>query len=316
MNTSRSREEIINQVRKWPEVFRAHLDTGVWYLLGAGKDVQQEFRLCAERILREFCLPAGNTCAVDALLYRLKERGDHVTCSQRAGLIRLPMVGTVVANNTHAIISPLRSALGKYLHHAQRLDSSAPAIPRSPGDRWQAAAARMNREQEERMRILRGFQSLGYARRTSWPDFVRDFETHMRDKPENRQLVSPPPFQPRPFDRLNQSPGAWMRLAEEEWTHHRDRFLRGCQFWVAVGVDHEVRTATPVRGSGVAVLPGKRGRNSDVEQRYRWAAEYMLRIPLKVIAGRYGADPSTVGRTARAILRRANWYQARKTAKL
>jgi hypothetical protein len=41
-------------------------------------------------------------------------------------------------------------------------------------------------------------------------------------------------------------------------------------------------------------------------RRYEWAARYLLRVPLKEIAGA-DADAATVGRVAREIVRLAGW---------
>jgi hypothetical protein len=100
-------------VAKWPRVFRARLNTGMWQLLGAPKDVEQEFRHWAQRIQLELRFPPGETDEVTALLYRLKENGHHVWLTQRREKHR-PGSAKVESNGQRVTIYPLRAALIKY----------------------------------------------------------------------------------------------------------------------------------------------------------------------------------------------------------
>ena len=123
--------------------------------------------------------------------------------------------------------------------------------------------------------------------------------------------MSPPVFQAPAFDRLNQSPEAWARLADDAWQRHPDDFLETCEFWVTAGVDERIGKARLPRGTGQKTgsqaVDRKRGSNTPVDRRYDWAARYLAREPLKEIAAAEGADPSTVGRNARETLRMAGW---------
>ena len=53
----------------------------------------------------------------------------------------------------------------------------------------------------------------------------------------------------------------------------------------------------------------KRGGNTPLDQRYEWAAKYLVGVALKEIAAQDGADWSTVGRVARGVLRIASWQK-------
>jgi len=131
--------------------------------------------------------------------------------------------------------------------------------------------------------------------------------------------MSPPVFQAPAFDRLNQSPEAWARQADDAWQRHRDDFLETCEFWVTAGVDERIGKARLPRGTGQKTgsqaVDRKRGSNTPVDRRYDWAARYLAREPLKEIAAAEGADPSTVGRNARETLRMAGWKAQRKSTK-
>lgn len=305
------REEARNAVAKWPRVFRARLNTGIWQLSGASEDVQQELRHWARRIQLELPLPSGDTDAVTSLLYRLKENGHHVWSRQERKKQRAGSV-TIESNRERATIYPLRSALIKYLIDGPSAHPKAkPPSGAESRDLGQAAAAKKNRVREARLSISAALQRLGqpYAQ---WPSFVREFNEHLGQYPKYRQRISPSPFQPPPFDRLNQSPKDWIETADRAWQLHRDRFLRGCQFWATAGVDDEIPALKSARGPGSPAWNGKRGKNTAAERRYEWAAQYLCRVPLKEIAGQSKAEPSTVGRIARATLRQAEWLKQRK----
>jgi hypothetical protein len=122
--------------------------------------------------------------------------------------------------------------------------------------------------------------------------------------------MTPPLFQAPAFDRLKQSPKDWSKVADKAWGLHGNRFLRDCENWVREGVDEEIVEATPTRGR-VTKRPAhgggrNRGVNTAIHRRYEWAAKYLVKVPLKEIAGG-DAEASTVGRVAREIVRLAGW---------
>jgi hypothetical protein len=175
----------------------------------------------------------------------------------------------------------------------------------------QVAAESLNRENEVRKRIVRKLEKLGPGFAERRPDFVNDFcdkwmPGSAHQHPAYQQPVSPVAFQPPAFDRLNQSPAEWERIADLAWGEHRDRFLAACQFLVAEGLDEEIPAAKRIRGPKTA-RGSKRGNNSAVALRYVWAAKVVLGLRIKEIAAQDQADPTTVGRIARHILRQASW---------
>ena len=184
---------------------------------------------------------------------------------------------------------------------------------RTAGTSWaeavgQAAAAKKNRQNEVRDGIVKAllFARIPYSQ---WPECVQVHSIGVRDRNRFRQLRSPSPFQPPPFDRLNQSPEEWTKIADKGWEQHRDRFLQGCEYWVKAGVDEGIPQAKRLRSRGKAAgfsANRKRGANTPLDQRFEWAAKYLARVPLKEIAGDH-ANPSTVGRIARTIIRCAGW---------
>lgn len=187
----------------------------------------------------------------------------------------------------------------------------------SVGAVGQAAAAEKNRQQEVRARIIQAFSRLGITW-SECPDFVQVYYTGAQDRNRYRQLRSPSPFQPPAFDRLNQSPEEWVKIANKAWEQHRDGFLQGCEYWVKGGVAEEIPQAKRARGPGKARATfgagRKRGDNTSLDQRYEWAAKYLAGVSLKAIAGEH-ANPSTVGRIAREILRKAGWEMKPKSEK-
>jgi len=172
----------------------------------------------------------------------------------------------------------------------------------------QAAAAERNRQREARFSIIQALARLGIPSR-EWPDFVQA-STDPHRQNEYRQRMSPAPFQPPDFDRLNQSPEDWAKAADRAWVLHRETFLKECESWVKLGVDEEIVESKRARGRGKKSLTHeggrRRGDNTPIHQRYEWAAKYLARIPLKEIASE-DADASTVGRIARQIVRSAGW---------
>ena len=106
------REEIKQSAAKWPRPFRASLSGGEWELLGDSADVRQAFLQAAQRIQREESFPIGDTDAVTALLYRLKENGHHVRSMDKR--TRRPAGFTGIESRTS--IYPIRNALIRYLN--------------------------------------------------------------------------------------------------------------------------------------------------------------------------------------------------------
>ena len=172
-----------------------------------------------------------------------------------------------------------------------------------------AAAAEKNRERATRLLIIEGFRRVGipYAQ---WPEFVRAFYSDPQQQIEYHQFMPPPPFQAPEFDRLSQTSEEWVKVADRAWELHRDQFLQQCKDWVAAGVDQDIKEGKRARGTGTKVPAHpddrRRGENTPIDRRYEWAAMYLLKKPLKEIAGA-DADPTTVGRVAREIVRKAGW---------
>jgi len=181
--------------------------------------------------------------------------------------------------------------------------------PRRQDVAGQAAAAEKNRERETRLRIIQVLCRLGIPD-NQWPDFVRAFYANPQQRTEYHQFMTPPPFQAPAFDRLNQSPKDWWKVADRAWELHRNRFLQDCDDWVREGVDEEIVEATPTRGRRTkrpAHVGGRnRGNNTPINRRYLWAAKYLVKVLVKEIAGAH-AEVSTVGRVAREIVRLAGW---------
>lgn len=190
-----------------------------------------------------------------------------------------------------------------------------PGPPRQSGF-GQAAAAEKNREREARFRIVQALNRLSIPI-AHWPDCVQAFYIDPSQRTEYHQSIAPSPFQAPKFDRLNQSPKEWAKLADSAWARHRNRFLQTFPSWVAAGVDEEI-VEKRVRGPGkkppAKAKSRRRGDNTTIDQRYEWAAQYLVRVPLKQIAVG-DADVSTVGRVARAIIRSAGWSTKSRTNK-
>jgi hypothetical protein len=181
--------------------------------------------------------------------------------------------------------------------------------PRRQGVEGLAAAAEKNRELEARLRIIAAFGRLGISH-NQWPNFVRAFYADPQQRIEFHQFMTPSPFQPPDFDRLKESPQDWVKVADGAWELHRNRFLQECEDWVSAGVDEEIVEVKRARGTGKkapAHIGGlRRGGNTPFDLRYEWAAKYLVKVPLKEIAGA-DADATTVGRVAREIVRLAGW---------
>ena len=298
-------DELIAAAAQWPRQFRARLSSGIWELLGASQSVKQEFQQWAERIGRELKFPRGDTDATTALLYRLKANGYHVRSTQ----VRKTH-GNSQSLQGRFTIDPLRGALIQYVHGGFGKDSKPiPNARIESGSSWQIAAAKRNRVRAERLAVIAALQDLGCPLEA--PSFVREFHNNLREHPDFRQPISPPPFQLPNFDRLNQSRDEWKVISQKAFEQHCDQFLRRRQFWVDAGVDDEIPPAKSTRGVRTQAVRRKR-RNTAIKLRYRWAAQYLCRIPLKEIAAQSDADSGTVGRIARAILKEAAWLKPRR----
>jgi hypothetical protein len=196
-----------------------------------------------------------------------------------------------------------------------------PKLPRKPsveakkpepgwqGIEGEAAASGKNRERENRLRIIDAFGRLGLSQ-SQWPDFVRAFYADPLQRIEYRQSMMPSQFQAPDFDRLNQSPEDWVVVADKAWEVHRNNFLQECEDWVTAGVDEPIAEVKRARGTGKErsgrVVGRRRGGNTPMDRRDEWAARYLVKVPLKEIAGA-DADATTVGRVAREILRLSGW---------
>lgn len=92
----------------------------------------------------------------------------------------------------------------------------APRPKSSARSRGEAAAANSNQQLQQRHLIVKALQTLGHERFAQWLDFVRKFYTEAGERINYEQAVSPSPFQPPSFDRLNQT------AAEEDTDHGED----------------------------------------------------------------------------------------------
>jgi hypothetical protein len=169
----------------------------------------------------------------------------------------------------------------------------------------QAAAAGQNRQREARLGILKALQALGIPVK-QWPDFVQVYYRESPQPMSARQLISPPPFQAPPFDRLNESPKEWKKKADEKWEQHCELFLKDREFWVKQGVDEKIAETKRRRGTGKAQSPRKR-KNTAIECRYEWAALRVCGEAWKEIAARYECRESAVTKAASKVLRVAHW---------
>jgi len=164
----------------------------------------------------------------------------------------------------------------------------------------QAWAAKKNREQEVRTRIVRTLQELAIPA-TEWPDFIQSWQVNAPHQQRFGHKVTPPSFQPPVYDRLAQSIEEWKKVADAAWERLRDHFVRQRRYWEQVGVDEKIPPATKTRG------PGKTGRYAKIEDRYKWAALRLRGLAWKEIAAQSPADISTVTKAATQVLRAAGW---------
>jgi hypothetical protein len=305
MPTPEWREPLIQAAAKWPRGFRALLSNGNWQLVGAPASVANEFREWAGRIRQEFHFPRSSMDAADVLLYRLKASGAYV----RSRTV-LRKRGKRASAEERSTIYPLRNALIKYISSGYAAPPSAdPSSSVEIVETGQAAAANRNRVRATRMSIIAALLRLGVPV-DDWPKPVRDF--YEQADATLRQVLTPPPYRPPHFDRLVQSSKEWAKLADKGWQHHRDEFLRRSQLWIDARVDESIPPANRTRMSASSGFSRKRGANTPLEQRYRWAAQYFCGVPIKEIAAQSEANPDTVGRIARAILGQAAWPASRR----
>jgi hypothetical protein len=189
------------------------------------------------------------------------------------------------------------------------LSDEVESATETKGPVGEATAAKSNRQRETRLRIIEGYSRVGLSY-DQWPDFVRAYYADPGQRTQYHHAAFPIPFQASAFDRLNQSAEDWAKVADQEWERHRNKFLEQCEYWVKAGVDEEVEKVRALRAPGSRkpseVGSQKRGTNAPIERRYEWAARYLGGVPLKEIAGE-NADPSTVGRIVRKIVRDAGW---------
>jgi hypothetical protein len=177
----------------------------------------------------------------------------------------------------------------------------------------QAAAADQNRQHQARLEILQALQGQGLPFQ-HWPDLVRAYYRSSPQRRKSRQRIALPPFQPPPFDRLNESPEEWKKKSDAAWEQCRDQFLKRCEFWVQQGLDEKIGEAKRRRGIGKAQSQRKR-KNSPIERRYEWAAMRLCGEPWKEIAARYKCKESTVTKAASDVLRVAQWPTKPKSQK-
>lgn len=166
------------------------------------------------------------------------------------------------------------------------------------GETW---AVERNREWEARGRIVQAFQTLNVPIQ-EWPSFVQYWQADAHNRSKFSHNVMPPSFQPPVYDRLGQlSIAQWKKLADAAWEQHREGFLQRRQQWMDLGVDQEIPPIRRSRG------PGKTERNVTIQDRYKWAALRLTRLPWKEIAARCQADTSTVTKAASSVLFTAGW---------
>jgi hypothetical protein len=300
-------DEVTRVAIKWPRGFRARKENGYWRLMGANHAVLAEFERYAERIARELGFPRGDGSPTTNLLEHLKNWGAYVRVSSPFKVSKRGSTKSTTRNERVSIY-PLSSAVVAYLSHK----GGKPPV-KSRTISGQVAAVKGDRANHERASIVRALEKMGPDFAKRWPDFVVDFSRNRNQHSEYQQPVWPGCFQPPAFDRLNQSPAEWKRIADRAWEEHRDGFLKECQFWETAGLDEEIPPAKRMRGPRATIGRGKRRNNSVVELRHAWAAKRLLGFRIKEIAAHDGADPSTVGRIARQILRQANWTTPAKS---
>jgi hypothetical protein len=152
---------------------------------------------------------------------------------------------------------------------------------------------RLNRRREARQNIIVALQSFGIDP-GRWPRYVQ-----RPDWPENRQMFQLKAFLPPYFEGLHQSPDEWKKKTRTAFEKYLDEQIGKLEFWIAANV--ETRSEGRFRGLG------KTGRNIDIEQRYRWAAQRLTGIAWTKIAEQSLARTSTVTKAATAVLRAAGW---------
>jgi hypothetical protein len=166
----------------------------------------------------------------------------------------------------------------------------------------QAAAAKQNSQRRARGGILEAVRRLGIPY-DEWPDFV---QAYYKDSNQLcQQLIWVGPFQPPPFDRLNESAAEYRKKIHAAFDQHVDPTLDLCESLVQQGIDETIDTKRS-RGPGKAE-PGRKRKNTDIELRYEWAARRLWGEPWKEIAAKYHTPESTVIKAASALLRIAGW---------
>ena len=92
----------------------------------------------------------------------------------------------------------------------------------------QAAVAEKNRQRKIRLRIIETFIRLGIPY-VQWPDFARAYYAEPSQRIEFHYAVFPSAFQAPAFDRSNQLPEDWVKMADGAWELHRKRSLECCE---------------------------------------------------------------------------------------
>jgi hypothetical protein len=301
MSRSVWQTQMIEQAERWPTAFTAHFKAGIWKLQDATSEVYEDFNSCATRIIRELRIPHGPTNPGDTLLYILQDAGRYVRVWDKEKKSRFGSSKVFTA-----VISPLRSALIQYLQDKPGTPQGAKVgFTTEVLGAWQTAAADHNRQRKARLSIIDALRPLKIPY-NQWPDYIRTyFEQDQRT--DFRQTISPAPFQAPAFDLVNQTPGDWKKMADAAWQLHVEDFLRTRQFWITIGADKKIAEPRRTRG------PGKKARNANIVERYKWAALRLLGLGWKEIAARFEAAPnSNTRKSATGVLEIAGWPTRKK----
>lgn len=122
----------------------------------------------------------------------------------------------------------------------------------------------------ERRQIIKALQRLGIPR-GKWPTAIAT------ELIQNQGGHTPgEPFSPPAFNPYEQTPDEWKACACAEFQEYLDRFLKGYQACVNLGIDEPVQ------------LPKqRRNRDANIDERYEWAALKLVGYQWKEIALQY-----------------------------
>lgn len=148
------------------------------------------------------------------------------------------------------------------------------AVKASSGQAW---AAKKNQELEARSRIVRALKELRIEHKR-WPAIVQKWHTDAFKVPTCSSEAIPPAFQPPSHERLLESITDWKKRADLAWRQHRDRFIGQLAIGQQLGMDEKIDLSRKSRG------PGKSERDSNVPERWNWAALRLLGQSRKQIA--------------------------------